>query len=373
MLSIFERSVLRTYLYVNGVCLTAIVGLFVIIDLFDNADDFFHSGRSYLAVLINMAEYYGHMALFVFDSTCTVLLGVSLIVVLLMLQRKQQLRPLLASGVPTYRILAPPILVGTLIMIGLKTANRELILDRRVHQLHEQRGSEKATAHAIEPMYDHQSLILVDGRMIFPKESRMEDATFVLPHSTVAVEMTTIQAPVAFCGFSKQHQANGWLLKESSTPFSQIPLTSSGVSFVKPGTTDREVFIVTDIGPDLLYKGKQNSSYLATATLLRRIQSSVLDTESLRKLEYVLHSRFVEPVLNLAMVFLVIPLMIRKDSRGLVMNVLIAGVLFFSVYISTMACEFLAEFGAMSIPFAVCLPVLVCGTMASWSAAMVET
>ncbi len=374
-LTTFERYILKTYLYMNAVCLLAFVGLFVVMDLFDNADDFFSNvpELGYVGVLKKMLIYYAYQALVVFDLTAVPLISISIIIVLITLQRRQQLKPLMAAGIPTYRFLAPPLVIGALFIIGLKNVNRDLILENYAHQMHETRGADKATKHDIDPAYDHKSLIYIDGTALFPKENRIEMATFILPQPGVVDEITTITAEQAIYRRSNGQQPAGWYLSNTSHDAEQLSLTSFGESLIHETTIKGGLFIQSSIGPDLLYKGKNGTAYLSSSSLIRRIRNSVLDTMTLRQLQFEFHSRLMEPFLCASAVFLTLPLVLKRDSRGLIMNTFYASMMLGGVYLIAMGSRFLATSGVVHMHAAVWIPVFVSLSVAAWSSPRIET
>jgi len=371
----FERYVLKSYLYIVFVCALAFFGLFVVMDLFDNADDFFSDFKNlgYVGVLRKMLEYYSFQGLVVFDMTAVPLISIGILIILITLQRRQQLKPIMAAGVPTFRFLAPPLIIGALIVIGIKHFNREMFFESYAHQLHEQRGSQKATKHDIDPAYDQKSMIYIDGRNLYPKENRIVAPTFILPQPTIVDEIATITADQALYQRARGDQPAGWFLQNASHDLESLPLTPMGRETVQATAVDGGLFIASSIGPDLLYKGKTGVAYLSTSSLIRRIRNSVIDATSLRQLQFEFHSRLMEPFLSASAVFLILPVVLKRDSRGLIMNTFFAAMMLGGVYFLSMGSRFLATSGVVHLHTAVWLPVFVSVTLSTWLASWIET
>ena len=106
----YDRYLLRNFLHTFGVCFIAMYGLFVVIDLFENLDEFLEiSGNNSLALLQLIVTLYAYNAIIFLDLAGASLTVVSVMTVLILLQRSGELHPLLAAGIPMYRILRPMI------------------------------------------------------------------------------------------------------------------------------------------------------------------------------------------------------------------------------------------------------------------------
>ncbi|WP_013628314.1 LptF/LptG family permease [Rubinisphaera brasiliensis] len=374
MLTIFERSVFRQFLFVNAVFLCVIMGLFTIIDLFDNVDDFVnHSGEGGFPVIaMKIVGYYGKMGLFIFDAAAVPMIAISLLTTMLMLKRKGQIKPFLSAGIPAYRVLTPALLCGVCVMTGLKMANREILLGNAVHHLHATRGKSQSQ-HRVAPRYDHASHILIDGWAVYPEASRIEQAAFVLPPEIAGNDMICLKAAEAKFYPKQGKRPSGWLLRQSEPKIDSIPLTEAGRQYVIRSRQPENVFVVSDVSPDLIYKAKESSAFLSTRQLLLRIRSPAIDSNTARDLEFNLHARIVEPVLTGLMVWIAIPLILRKESRGMIIAAGNCGLWLFIVIASTYAVRFMASGSLVTPVQAAWLPLYLATPMAVWLVNLVET
>jgi len=374
MLTIFERSVFRQFLLVNAVFLCVIMGLFTIIDLFDNVDDFVnHSGEGGFPVIaMRIAGYYGKMGLFIFDAAAVPMIAISLLTTMLMLKRKGQIKPFLSAGIPAYRVLAPALLCGVCVMTGLKMVNREVLLGNAVHHLHATRGKTQ-TEHRVAPRYDHASQILIDGWAVYPEANRIENARFVLPPGIAGNDMICLQAEEAKFYPKQGKRPSGWLLRKAEPKIENISLTETGEQYVLRSRQPENVFVVSDVSPDLVYKAKESSGFLSTRQLLLRIRSPAIDSNTVRDLEFNLHARVIEPLLAGLMVWITIPLILRRESRGMIIAAGNCGLWLFAVIASTYAVRFMAGSPLISPVQAAWLPMFLATPMAVWLVDLVET
>ncbi|MCA8989584.1 MAG: hypothetical protein KDA78_18195 [Planctomycetaceae bacterium] len=375
MFTTFERQLFRQFLLVNGIYLCVILGLFTIIDLFDNVDDFVNhpDGRGVLGLVIRISSYYGRMGMFIFDSAALPMIAISALTVLLLCKRRGQIKPFLSAGIPTYRVLVPPLLLGAGVMIGLKMANRELFLGNAVHHLHASRGGGEKTLHMIAPRYDHASQILIDGWAVYPESRTIEKAAFVLPPEVAGQDMVCLRAEKATFYPRQGQRPSGWLLNQVHPPLSEIPLTEMGRMFVVASRQPENIFVVSDVSPDLIYKAKESSSFLTTVQLVDRIQSPAIDRNTARDLEFNLHSRVIEPFLTALMVWLAIPVVLQKESRGMIVNAGECGFWLFLIIGSTYAARFLPPLQVAEPVQAAWIPLFFATPITIWMLDRVES
>jgi lipopolysaccharide export system permease protein len=78
-------------------------------------------------------------------------------------------------------------------------------------------------------------------------------------------------------------------------------------------------------------------------------------------------------LLNIAAVFLAVPFLVRRESRGVVANLAIAGGVMLALLGAGEACLYLASFQVLPPDVAAWLPVVACGMGATWCARHAET
>ncbi|MCG6155142.1 LptF/LptG family permease [Rubinisphaera margarita] len=375
MLTTFERQLFRQFLFVNAVYLCVILGLFTVIDLFDNVDDFVnHSDGKPLSIVLNIAAYYGKMGLFIFDAASVPMIAMSGLTTLLLCKRRGQVKPFLSAGIPTYRVLAPALLMGACVMVGMKMVNREVFLGDAVHHLHSSRGGGGAeTLHLVAPRYDHASQILIDGWAVYPHTQRIEKAAFVLPPEIAGQDMICLKADEAEFYPRQGNRPSGWLLRNANPSMTEIPLTEQGKSYLLRSKQPENIFVVSDVTPDLIYKAKESSGFLSTAQLVERINSPAIDNNTARDLEFNFHARVIEPFLTGLMIWIAIPVILQKESRGMIVNAGECGFWLFAIIGSTYAVRFLPALQVAEPVQAAWIPLLLTTPLTVWMLDRVET
>jgi lipopolysaccharide export system permease protein len=297
-------------------------GLYVVIDGFTNIDEFQQASNDTWVVVQTMGRHYGYQFSAFFDMLAAILSVVSIIVVFGLLQKHGEIAPILAAGVPTMRLVRP-FLFGTILINVLIVANQELIIPEIAHILQAKRYEPDTDGKDVEPIYDYATHIRIDGRELFIAGRRLEGANFVLPVPEIAMDLITLNAKEARFHEATAERRAGWHLKDVTPRFSELPLTTVGKRIVMPLESPDDVFVVTDISFDQLSNKNTSYKYVRTSELIDRIRNPAFGSASVKAQIIHLHSRLVTPLANVLCVFVAVPLILRKESRSLVVNMAI--------------------------------------------------
>src|SRR5206468_5612926 len=109
--------------------LVSLLGLFIVVDLFMNLDDFAHGQNGLLPVLEHIGKYYGYKSTQIFDRLCEAVVLLAAMFTVAWMQRNNELLPLLSAGVSTRRVIRP-VLLAACTMLGLSVLNQEFIIPR---------------------------------------------------------------------------------------------------------------------------------------------------------------------------------------------------------------------------------------------------
>lgn len=101
MLRLLDRQMIFSYVKAYLICLVSLLGLFIVIDLFMNLDDFTQGGRPMVQVLEHIGKYYGYKSTQIFDRLCEAIVLLAAMFTVAWMQRNNELLPLLSAGVST--------------------------------------------------------------------------------------------------------------------------------------------------------------------------------------------------------------------------------------------------------------------------------
>ena len=373
----YDRYLLKNFLHTYGVCFVATFGLVVVIDLFENLDEMFelNGDQGLLSLFGLIATLNGYRSILFLDRTRPVLTVISVMTVLILLQRSGELHPLLAAGIPMYRIFRPIIFASVAFNVVLMF-NQEVLVPRVAFLEHELRHKNDPSQSEVESLTDHSTRISIDGDRVNVAEKTITRPSFVLPARSLAHDLTVLEAESAKFLPAKPHQPSGWLLRNMINPaVEDIPaaLTEKGRELVKVQRNGRDVFVVSAITCDQLFQRSSSFTSLSTPELLARIRCSAFGLISVHRLVLYLHSRFLQPIMNVIAVLLTIPLMVRRESPGLVADSSLCGFVLALVFGITQGFQSLGASHVIPPDLAAWGPVIIGGSLSAWLSGVIRT
>ena len=370
----FDRYLLQRFLHVFGILLVTTYGLYIVIDGFSNLDEFQKNGaeESTVALVKTMAVHYRNQAFVFFDTVGPMAAVIAAVMSIALLQRNGELNPILSARVPTYRLVIP-LLIGSGVVSLLLTINQEVIFPQIAAELQADRSEGDDRGQQAEPAYDRHSHVLIAGSEVIITRREMRRAQFVLPVPEIASTLTTLRADSAFYFEAAKGRPSGWLLENPTPRFDDIPLTAEGVKYVRPIENSNDLFVVSEVSVDQICNRSGSFRYLSTKQLLDRIRNPAIGASSIRRQVLHLHERMTRPINHLIGILLAIPVVVRKESYGLIMNVAMSIAVLAVAFAVTQACLYLGSTNIISAEAAVWLPLIACGTASAWMSGMVQT
>ena len=129
MLTLMDRQLIVSYLKSYLICLISMVGLFIVVDLFTNLDNFTDGKEGFKQVMRNIGTWYGLKTMQIFDRLSEAIVLLAAMFTVALLQRNNELLPMLSAGVSTRRVVRP-VLLSAFLMLGLTIVNQEFVLPR---------------------------------------------------------------------------------------------------------------------------------------------------------------------------------------------------------------------------------------------------
>ena len=128
-MSLLDRLLIRSYIKAYLACLISLLGLYIVVDLFTNIEDYAGQGKGLVAILKHITVYYGYRVTQFFDRLCEVIALLAAMFTVAWLQRHNELLPLLSAGMSTRRVIRPVLFTaGAVLVLGV--LNQELLIPR---------------------------------------------------------------------------------------------------------------------------------------------------------------------------------------------------------------------------------------------------
>ena len=321
-MGIIDRYVLQLFLKVLAVCFVSFTGLFIIVDAFGNLEEFLEFGAKRGSLLLVVVEYYGARTLSFFDRTSSLLAMISSMFVLTWMQRSNELTAVMAAGVPKMRIVKP-LLAAAVSVSLLAVVNRECFVPAVRERLsHNMQDPEGAVAQQVYPRHDHRTNIFLNGGSTFFGEKRIAQPRFRLLEP-LGEFGRHLNAANAYYREAAADREAGYLLTGVEQPENLSELDSvqrrGRDAILSPKDTPwlkpNQCFVVSDVQFDLLTGGSAWKSYSSSLDLIRGLRNSSLDFGA--DVRVTLHARLVQPLLDVTLLLLGLPLVLRREDRNI--------------------------------------------------------
>jgi lipopolysaccharide export system permease protein len=378
-LNTFDRYLLFRYLQTVAVFFCAATGLFVVVDGFVNLDSFQYAvdkqGGGVVKLFALMIDHYFFQSLMILNLAGPAIVVISAIVALASFLKNGEFHPVLAAGVPTYRATIS-LLLGMCIVNGVLIANQELVLPNVAPKLQRKHGQTANTAQKVDPQFDPKWKMFVSGQSVFPEEKRLHLPQFRLPPVISPNQDTLIAEDALYLSPTLEDPQGGWLLKGVTMDLEKISLSEVGSEVVIPQPNGADVFVNCHLTFSQMSRKTSNYSLMKTTTLFQRLQEPYGSVLSRRSMLSHLHNRLTTPLLTLVGLYVVIPLIIRKDKMSnmqQVTNIAVCMLVLGIVYGLAMGSGFLGQSGIVRAEQAAWIPLVFGSTFAGWLSGVVRT
>jgi lipopolysaccharide export system permease protein len=353
--SIMDRYLLRNFLIAYGICFLSLIGLYVVIDLFANADEFFEDHAGTLTFFRRVGKFYFVHSFEYFARLSPVITMVAAMTTLANLHRHNEIVALLAAGVPTRRALAP-ILVGALGVIGLGIANREMMLPRYsevLQRLHEDIEAD----HALIP-----SMCIDKDKVLFRADRAFRDRRVIENvNLTFPVEITGVLQEVhcveAFEELDPETAEPGWRLIEATAGV-DTNARRQKIRKLPDGTH----FVRTNVRFVDMIRRSNWQSYASTMELVDLLQKE--EIKNPQDTRVLIHTRIMEPALHFLLVLLGLPFVLQWERRNVFAGIAVSMGLCGAFFVTASSASYLASYGYIDSMLAAWSPVLIFGPVA---------
>ena len=323
---VIQRYLLRQYLRIFFITFSSLLGIYVVADLMGNLAEFLEHSRETGSYWQSISSYYAARIPWFFDICSRIVGLLAAVLTIGWLQRHNEMTALMAAGISRWRIALP--LIGATVVISVcGTINREVTLPRvRDALCHSFQDLTSRKGTEMTPRYDHETRILLDGERVIPKLDQIVNPRFQLPAMWEGVGRKLLAERAQYVAATADRPA-GYLLFRVQTENEAASLPAFEIGGRPVILTPREfpwlqpdqVFMVSDLTVEQIHRGRQWQQYSSTPQLIADLQN--------RSLEYgadtrvLIHARFVQPVLDLVLLFLGLPIALTTaGSSGLLLS-----------------------------------------------------
>ncbi|MDR1491656.1 MAG: LptF/LptG family permease [Planctomycetaceae bacterium] len=318
-----DRYILRNFFKTLALWYVCLVGLYVVFDLFTNMESIISSGVENGNVVIAIGRYYFFKSFQFFDILVSLLIMISAMITLSTMIRHNEMIPLLAAGISQLRIIMPIIGAAALVTF-LAMACRELLLPQYLDDLLAKNPSEigQKNGTPVKGITDHQTDVQLNGGKAFWNNETIENPKFIMP-AGLNIYGRSIEAKSAKHMTASETHPAGYMLKDVTSPLElltndSLKLNGQAVVVTPKDAPDwissTDCFVASQITFHQIAGGEIWEQYGSTLELVKGARGTSLQLgESVYS---VIHSRITQPLLDITLLLLGLPIILAKSDRN---------------------------------------------------------
>ena len=351
-MSILDKYIAKNFLIGYAIAFCVLVGLRIIIDLFVNLDEFTeHADLGTLAVLKNILLFYVLNTTLYFRDFAGMMTAVAAAFSFGKMVRSNELVAMMASGVSLKRVIAPVILLA-LLLTGLLVVDQETIIPPLSDKL--VRGQD-----AIPGQESYNVWFISDSAGSLICSQKFDVKTSMLHKPAILIRRPT--AARGIWEVTGRIDAERAVYNSSACRWDLTGGQFIEKSSIKgPQTVE---FYASDITPKDI-PVRRRSEY---KTLMSLRQLSILAKQGPKikdqaQLFSQKHFRITEPIINLLMLMVCLPILVCRDPKSMKSAVMISFAMVGMCFVTTFICKILATevvFNKVMPEFWAWLPVFI--------------
>ena len=354
-MKILDRYVAKNFLIGYAIAFCVLLGLRIVIDLFVNLDEFAENAADLgtLGVIKNIFTFYGMNAMLYFRDFAGMITVVAAAFSLGKMIHHNELVAVMASGVSLKRVIAP-IIILAIILTGVLVIDQEFVIpafgDKLIRSHDDIPGQESYRVWFISDGGNS----LICSRNFDVKTSTLDRPTILIRRQTKKPGVWEVTGRI---DAEKAHEYNPntgeWLLTNGR-------LTEKGA--IKGEQVINSY--ASDIGPkDIPIMLKSEYKTLLGLRQLTALATQRTKIKDLAQLYSQKHFRITEPVINLIMLMVSLPILVCRDPKAMKSAILISFTITGACLTTNFVCKLLATesvFGIQIIPeFWAWMPIFI--------------
>jgi lipopolysaccharide export system permease protein len=358
MMKQIDRLLIRGYFQSFFICLTSLLSLYIVVDLFTNLDEFTNRHRNFWQVLEHICTYYGYRISHIYDLLSEVIVLLAGVFTVAWMQRCNELVPLLSAGVSTRRVVRP-VLFSAIFMLGVTMANQELVIPRIGNELMADRDDFQGDKDMhVEGGFEPNGVHL-EGHAGYRNGMIVKPFFCTIPEG-VGRNMIHLSADEAhYLPPSDEPRSGGWLLTGTEPRQIENWDRNDILEMIDPG---KYFLHVKEMDFDAITRSSKWYNYTSTSQLYNELQKP--DSARLASMAVLFHTRLTRPILGMILVMMGLSVILRDQNRNVFISagmcVVLCGVFFAALF----TCKSLGSSNFLAPALAAWLPVMFFGPLA---------
>jgi lipopolysaccharide export system permease protein len=332
-MKILDRYIAANFLVGYAIAFSVLIGLWTIIDLFVNLDEFAeHIDMGAGAIARNIVTYYGLNMTLYFRDLAGVITVVAAAFSLGRMVRSNELVAMIASGVSAQRIVGP-VLVLAILFTGIWVLDQELLIPAISDKLTRKHGDVPG-----QEYFRAQLIVDGNGSLIYSGRFDVKTAAFYRPmiitrRATDQPGIWEVTGRITADGAVFNYQTSVWdLINGTFLGTGPQDAPRPVTSYSAPNLLPKDVPIICESRHASLFSSRELSALAAQSTRIR-------DVAQLSSLK---HFRITDPIINLTMLMVSLPVLICRDPRTMKSRIMVSFGLTALCFVVTFLCKMLA-------------------------------
>ncbi|RKY22792.1 MAG: hypothetical protein DRP62_07155 [Planctomycetota bacterium] len=334
-MKILDKYVAKNFLVGYAIAFCVLIGLRIIIDLFVNLDEFTeHADLGSIAVIKNIFSFYILHSTLYFRDFSGMITVVAAAFSLGKMVRSNELVAVMASGVSLKRVISP-IIILALLLTGLLVIDQEFLIPPLSDKL--VRGQDAIPG---QESYDVWFISDKNGSLICSR--RFDVRTSTLHNPTII-----LRSPGTSLANSAVWEVTGWISAEKAVYNAETERWDlvDGVYMEKGSQAGAQplAYYASDITPkDIPVMRRARYKNLLSSRQLSALASQKAKIKDLAQLYSQKHFRITDPVINLVMLLISLPILVCRDPKLMKSAVTISFATTAACFITTFVCKMFA-------------------------------
>ena len=331
-MKILDKYIVKSFLIGYVISFCVLIGLRIVIDLFINLDEFTENAKlDNWEVIKHILSFYGIQCTLYFRDFAGMITVVAAAFSLGKMIRSNELVAVMASGVSLKRVIAP-IIILALLLTGLLVIDQEFIIppnsDKLVRSHDDIPGQESYDIWFIED--DSGSLICSQRFKV--KTSTLFNPTILVRKQTDKVGVYEVRRRITADRAVYNTQEGRWDLVNGRVMEKGVDKGAEPIDSYSCDITPKDIPIMCEA------RNKTLLSWLE----LRNLAAQKTKTRDLAQLYSQMHFHVTEPVINLVMLMVCLPVLVCRDPKAMKSSVAISFALTGVFFVIIFVCKMLA-------------------------------
>ena len=331
-MKILDKYVAKSFMTGYAIAFCVLIGLRIIIDLFVNIDEFTeHADLGAFAVIRNILSFYCLNTTLYFRDFAGMITVVAASFSFGRMVRNSELVAIMASGVSLKRVIAPIVLLS-LLLTGLLVIDQELIIPPLADKL--VRGQDALPG---QESYHVWFIADANGSLICTQKFNVKTSTMYKP-TIIIREKKTDAVSWEVVG---QLKADKGVYNPKTGRWDLV-----NGRFISTGFNigvEAKDFYASDITPkDIPVRRRAGHKTLLSWSQLSALAAQGPKIKDLAQLFSQMHFHITEPIINLVMLMVCLPILVCRDPKSMKSAVVISFGVTTACFITTFVCKMLA-------------------------------